>query len=41
MKIGLEEGEKKNIWKKDIYVVIYVKYKIYVDKMFNIFVWYS
>lgn len=32
---------KKNTRKKDIYVVIYAKHKIFVDKMFNIFVRHS
>lgn len=41
VKIGSEEGEKKNTRKKDIYVVIYAKHKIFVDKMFNIFVRHS
>lgn len=41
VKIGSEKGEKKNTRKKDIYVVIYAKRKIFVDKMFNIFVRHS
>lgn len=41
VKIGSEQGEKKNTRKKDIYVVIYAKHKIFVDKMFNIFVRHS
>lgn len=32
---------KKDTRKKDIYVVIYAKHKIFVDKMFNIFVRHS
>lgn len=32
---------EKNTRKKDIYVVIYAKHKIFVDKMFNIFVRHS
>lgn len=32
---------KKHTRKKDIYVVIYAKHKIFVDKMFNIFVRHS
>lgn len=32
---------EKNTRKKDIYVVIYAKHKIFVDKMFNIFLRHS